>query len=96
MKKSSLNNIDKFSQIPPDVQVQLCKEVALAFRHLCKTVCVKFGHEGEKVIRGTFLSDSDLLRRETSLGEANISKEVSMTLIKLLASWGIKSDSFVK
>ena len=90
------NNIASTSHISIDVQVQLCREVALAFRHLCKTVCETFGHEGEKVIRETFLSDSDLSEGNVPHSEAIFSKGIGVTLIKLLAAWGIRSGSGTK
>lgn len=96
MREANSNNSDRTSKIPLDVQLQLCKEVALAFRNLCNTVCKKFGHEGEKVIRETFLSDSDLSVRDIPHGEESPSKEIGMTLIKLLALWGISSSSCAK
>lgn len=95
MENIDLNNECVYG-IPVDIQLHLCKEAARAFGYLCKTVCEKFGHEGEKIIRETFLSDSDLFKRDVPLGEENSSKEVGMTLIKLLASWGISSSSYTK
>ena len=84
------------SGIPVDIQLQICREAARAFQYLCETVCKKFGQEGVKVIEENFLSDSDLLSGETQRIEEDPSREVSMTLIKLLASWGIKRSSGVE
>ena len=93
MKKANSHNIDSTSQIPLDIQAQLCREIALAFRHLCRTVCKTFGHEGEKVVKEIFLSDSNLSVRNLLHDEEIPSKELGGALIKLLASWGISSGS---
>jgi len=93
MANIDTNSDKKISQVPIEVQLQLCKEVAIAFGYLCKIVCEKFGQEGVKVIEENFLSDSDLFNGDTPRIEEVPSKEVSMTLIKLLASWGVNKVS---
>ena len=97
--KMSLPNVhdnNKTSQIPLDVQLQLCREVARAFGHLCKAVCKKFGKEGEEVVRETFFSNDYLCNREAPPHVENFPRELSTTLIKLLASWGINSGSHLE
>jgi len=96
MEKIDSNNIEQLSQIPPDVQLQLCKKAALAFGYLCKMVCEKFGQEGVKIIEESFLSDSEVVSRDKLYMEENSSREVGITLIKLLATWGINRSSFLK
>ena len=93
MGNIDLNNKECVTEIPVDIQLHICREAARAFGYLCEMVCEKFGQEGVKVIEENFLSDSDLFSGYTQHIEGNPSREVSMTLIKLLASWGIKRSS---
>jgi hypothetical protein len=96
MGNINLNTNECVSGIPVDIQLQICREAARAFVYLCEMVCEKFGQEGVKVIEENFLSDSDLFSGDTQPIEGTPSREVSMTLIKLLASWGIKRSSCVE
>lgn len=96
MGRVDIDNIEQISRIPVEAQLQICKEAALAFGYLCKTVCERFGQEGAKVVAENFLSDSDPFGEEMPHIKENPSKEVSMTLIKLLASWGINRGSCVE
>ena len=96
MGNVDLNNNACVSGIPVDMQLQICREAARAFGYLCEMVCEKFGQEGVKVIEENFLSGSYLLSGETQRIEENPSREVCMTLIKLLALWGIKRSSCVE
>ena len=93
MEKIDLNNHECVSGIPVDIQLHICREAARAFGYLCKMVCEKFGQEGVKVIEENFLSDYSLLSGDTQPIEGNPSREASVALIKLLASWGIKRSS---
>ena len=96
MGKVDSNDIEQISLIPVEVQLQLCKEAALAFGYLCKTVCEKFGQEGVKVIEENFLSGSNIMSINMPHIEESLSREVGMTLIRLLATWGINRSSFLK
>ena len=89
MDITGLNNTEKTCQIPVDVQLQMCREAAIAFGYLCKTVCEQFGQEGINLIKENFLSGSGICNIKMPPVEENPSREVGMTLIKLLASWGI-------
>ena len=87
------DNHECISRVPVDIQLQMCRQAARAFGHLCEVVCERFGQEGVKVIEEHFLSDSALLGEGTPYREGDLSREVSTTLIKLLASWGIRRSS---
>jgi len=93
MGEINSKNTERISQIPLEVQLQICKDAALAFGYLCKTVCERFGQEGVKVIEESFLSDSNTMSKGKLHIEENHSKDVGMALIKLLASWGISKNS---
>ncbi len=92
MEKSDLNKTSKVSPVPLDIKLELCRELALAFRQLCQTVCKRFGREGEQLIRENFLSDSALLEKIAAEGKENHLSKVNTTLIKLLTSWSISSS----
>jgi len=96
MGKVDSNDIEQISLIPVEVQLQICKEAALAFGYLCKAVCEAFGQEGVEVIEKNFLSGFDIMRSNIPHIEEDPSREVGMTLMKLLAIWGINKSSFFK
>jgi hypothetical protein len=85
------NGSDSFHHIPFEWQFPLCKEIARPFEHLCSVVCEKFGAEGEKVIRESFLSDTTHFHSKYPLdGENDQSQKIGKALIRFLAAWGIK------
>jgi len=96
MGEINSKNTERISQIPLEVQLQICKDAALAFGYLCKTVCEAFGQEGVEVIEKNFLSGFDIMRSNIPHIEEDPSREVGMTLMKLLAIWGINKSSFFK
>jgi hypothetical protein len=93
MGKVGLHTIDTSSQIPTGLQLDLCRELALAFRDLCRVVCDRFGHEGEQLIKDLFLSDAHFPHGDAEQGKENSTKTVNVALIKLLATRSMGSDA---
>lgn len=93
MGKARSGSTDTFFQRSSGLQLDLCRELAHAFTHLCRVVCARFGHEGEKLIRDLFLSDAAFSNGYAAPGTETPTKRVNLALIKLLASRSMGSDA---
>jgi hypothetical protein len=93
MGKAGLRTIDTPSQISIGLQLSLCRELALAFRQLCKVVCDRYGIEGEMLIRDLFIAGTHFPRGESAPGQENSTRRVNVALVKLLACSSISSES---
>lgn len=92
MAKARVYSIDTSSQLRTGLHLDLCRELAVAFRQLCRVVCDRYGREGEKLIRDVFLSDVYVPDGDAERGVENSIKRVNAALIRLLASKSMGHD----
>lgn len=85
MAKAHVRCIDSSSQMQTGLQLDLCRELAVAFKQLCRVVCDRYGPEGEKLIRDLFLSDAHHSPGNVEQGTEDSIRRVNAALIKLLA-----------
>lgn len=85
MAKAHERTSDSSSQLHTGLQLDLCRELAVAFKQLCRVVCDRYGHEGEKLIRDLFLSDAHHSAGTVEQGTEHSIRRVNAALIKLLA-----------
>jgi hypothetical protein len=93
MGKAGLRTTDTSSQISIGLQLSLCRELAFAFRKLCKAVCDRYGNEGEMLIRDLFIADTQFRHGDAAPGKESSTRQVNVALVKLLACNSISSEN---